>query len=564
MTIRRTATLLLAVLSALVVFGVTAPAASAHAGLLRTTPGDAEILETGPLEVTLTFSEPVGTGLGALRVLTAKGERVDNGTVTRTAGNTVVHVPVRPGIAEGTYVVVWRVVSADSHPVSGAFTFQVGSANVDPESLLGKGDLTSLSDSPRSPSVLLGVSRLLGFAALMVLLGGAIFCLLLWPAGLGTQAVRRLLVGAAAVEFVAAGGALLLQGPYAAGLSPLQAFDGDLVRAVLDSQYGVATSFRIGLAGVALAVLLAGRGSSGRFLTGVVAALGVGCAATWSAAGHAGVGSWQPFTAVFDTTHLLTVSTWVGGLVLITVGLRGRWTPEQIAVILPRWSRLAIWSVGLLVATGVFAGLREVGNLGALFATPYGRLLLVKTTAVGLMVLLALIGRSFVRHHYPRRSRSEAAGLIGEEQVPPSRDEVAGLRRSVSLEAGLAAFVLVVTALLVNTTPAKAAFNPPYSGRSAAGPLMVQIDVYPARKGLNGVHIYTVGAGGRTVDVAEVTGTFERADGELITVSAKHKSLGHYEDLALALPAKGTWTITLQIRVNEFDSYPTTQTLEVS
>jgi copper transport protein len=103
-------------------------------------------------------------------------------------------------------------------------------------------------------------------------------------------------------------------------------------------------------------------------------------------------------------------------------------------------------------------------------------------------------------------------------------------------------------------------FAPPYTGRSTAGPLTVAVDIYPARAGLNGLHIYTVGAGGRTVDVAEVTGDVVRSDGEQITIHPKHKSLGHYEDLSLVLPAKGRWTIELQIRVNNTDSYPTTQT----
>jgi copper transport protein len=115
-----------------------------------------------------------------------------------------------------------------------------------------------------------------------------------------------------------------------------------------------------------------------------------------------------------------------------------------------------------------------------------------------------------------------------------------------------------VTAILVNTTPAKAAFAPPYTGKSTAGPLTVAVDIYPARKGLNGFHVYTVGAGGRTVDVAEVTGDVFKGS-EKITVHPRHKSLGHYEDLNLVLPATGTWTVELQIRVNDTDSYPTTQ-----
>jgi copper transport protein len=184
-------------------------------------------------------------------------------------------------------------------------------------------------------------------------------------------------------------------------------------------------------------------------------------------------------------------------------------------------------------------------------------------TLVGLMLLFALVGRAFVRQHYTRPVVAAASDVALEARPEPTDEDVAGLRRSVAIEAGLAAIVLAVTALLVNTTPAKAAFAPPYTGRSTAGPLAVAVDIYPARKGLNGLHIYTVEAGGRTVDVAEVTGDVVRSDGEKITVHPKHKSLGHYEDLNLVLPAKGKWTIELQIRVSDVDSYPTTQSFMI-
>jgi copper transport protein len=542
MRLKRIVTVLLTMLAAALLLGVAAPSASAHAALLRTTPGDAEILAAGPPEVTLTFGEPVGIGLGNLKVLSAEGDRVDEGAVTRNRN--VVHIPLKPDLQDGTYVVVWRVVSEDSHPVSGAFTFSVGAPSVDSSKLLGRGNLTSITEAPRAPGIALGVSRFAGFAALVVLLGGSIFCLVIRAAALPI----RLLAIAAGVEALAAAAALLLQGPYASGRALSEVSSGSLLKEVLHSQYGGATACRIGLSFLALALLLFFRKPI------LLVVVGVGIAATWSLAGHAGVGTWQPWTFASDVTHLITVSAWVGGLTLIVRGLRNRWTLAEQAAILPRWSKLATWSVVALIATGTFAGIREVGELDALFSTRYGALLLAKDGLVGLMLLFALIGRSHVRQHYTHRA--------DDASDEPTEEDVAGLRRSTSIETGLAVVVLVVTALLVNTTPAKAAFAPPYSGRSVAGPLTVQVDIYPARKGLNGLHIYTVGAGGRTVDVEEVTGEIAR-EGDELTIHAKHKSLGHYEDLHLVLPEKGHWTITLQVRTSDTDSYETKQELDV-
>ena len=542
-------TLLVSLLCALVLLGLAAPEASAHAALLRTTPGDSEILQTGPPEVTLTFGETVGIGLGQLKVLSADGKRVDSGAPTQSDRGTVVHVPVQSGLADGSYVVVWRVVSADSHPVSGAFTFSVGKPSADAKSLLGKGNLTSINAAPRAPSIALGVTRFVGFSALLLFFGTALFCLLLWPAGV--PQLRRTLLGAAVVEAVMAVLALFLEGPYAAGEGLGKTFDGALLDAVLKTKYGEATSARIAVAAVAaVAVLVVGR-RAGRAPAGLLALLGLVLSMTWSAAGHAGVGEWQPWTDLLDTAHLVFVSAWVGGLVTLVRGLR-RWSEDEQAALLPGWSRLAFWSVVLLVGTGVFASVREVGELGALFSTRYGLLLVAKDALVGLMLLFALVGRAYVRSRYTHRD--ETAELDDEG--------VAGLRRSVGIEAGLAVVVLAVTALLVNTTPAKAAFAPPYTGRSQAGPLTVQVDIYPARKGLNGLHVYTVGSGGLTTDVAEVTGYLVKGD-EKITVDPRHKSRGHYEDLSVVIPGKGSWTIDLEVRVSDLDSYETKQTFTV-
>ncbi len=547
----RTACVLLLTLLSLLLLGAAAGPAQAHAALLRTAPGDNEILPSGPDEVTLTFAENVSIGLGNLKVVTADGQRVDTGAPSRSDGDTVVHIPVRSGLADGSYVVLWRVVSADAHPVSGAFTFSVGAPSLDTSALLGRGNITSIAPNPRAPGIALGTARFLGHSALVVLLGGALFALLLWPSGV--PRVRRLLLAAGVVEAGSAAAALLLQGPYASGNPLSSVTDTALLRAVAPSQYGVATLARTALSLLAIGAVLALR-RPGRAGPAVVSALSVGIAGCWSAAGHAGVGIWQPFTYVSDVVHLVSASAWVGGLVVLGLGLRRWWDDADQARVLPGWSRVAFWSVVALVASGTFASLREVGELAALVSTTYGRLLVAKVALVGLMLLLALVGRAYVRaHHGPARS-------------PVDAEDAAGLRRSTALESALSVGALLVTAVLVNTTPAKAAFAPPYSGRSAAGPLTVQVDVYPARRGLNGLHVYTVGAGGRTVDVEEVTGYVERVGvegGDRISVDTPRKSLGHYEDLSVVLPAKGTWTITLQVRVSDVDSYPVTQTLTI-
>jgi copper transport protein len=555
--IRRRATALLGgLLTALLAFLATATPAAAHAALLSTTPANNEIAATSPPEVTLTFGEAVGTGLGALKVLSATGDRADTGQVTRSDDNKVVHVPLRPALAEGSYVVVWRVVSADSHPVSGTFVFSVGK----PSTLTGyQGRITP----PRSPSLMLGVSRALGFGGLVLLLGGALFVLLLWPSATALSGVRRLLAGAAIVELLMATAGLLLQGPYAAGLSPTHAFDSGLLSGVMDTQYGKATATRVALSGVAVGVALLLRRLPGRSGSAAMAVMGVGIAATWAAAGHGGAGTLQPWTFAFDVVHLVSVSAWAGGLVLLGLGLRGGWSDADTAKRLPRWSQLATVAVIALVSTGLFAGWREVRSVAALTSTAYGGLLVTKTILVLFMLMMGALGRAHVRKHYLVPVAHAATDLSSPARAAPTAEEAAQLRRTTLNETVLAALVLAVTAVLVQTPPAASAYAPPYSGVSVAGPYKVQVDLYPAHKGLNGLHLYTLGADGRTVDVEEITGALTRADGEDITVRPAHKSLGHYEDLHVIVPSTGAYTLTLQIRVNDIDSYATTQKIVV-
>ena len=112
-----------------VVLGPAAPA-SAHAALVGTDPGNGTIVPDAPNRVTLTFSEPVQLLSDKIQVLGPDGSRADQGQPTQ-AGNTV-NISLRSGGARGTYLVSYRVVSADSHPVGGSFSYSVGAPSTTP------------------------------------------------------------------------------------------------------------------------------------------------------------------------------------------------------------------------------------------------------------------------------------------------------------------------------------------------------------------------------------------------------------------------------------------------
>ncbi len=153
---------------------VAAPAASAHAVLESTTPTQAAVLTTAPTEVDLRFDESVEVALGAIRVLDSNGNRVDVGAAHHPNGSgRDVAVGLRSGLTNGTYLVSWRVISADSHPVGGTFTFSIGHAGAVASVTSSSGDHTV--------AVLFVVARFLGYAGLVVFVGGWLFTLLCRP-----------------------------------------------------------------------------------------------------------------------------------------------------------------------------------------------------------------------------------------------------------------------------------------------------------------------------------------------------------------------------------------------
>jgi copper transport protein len=121
------------------------PAASAHAVLLRTEPGNDEVAETSPEQVVLHFDEPVESALGSVRVYDGNGERVDTGDLSRPEPE-IVAVALQSNLDRGTYTVAWRAISADSDPIRGAFVFHVQAPGQQPSGIAAE----VLEDTPCS------------------------------------------------------------------------------------------------------------------------------------------------------------------------------------------------------------------------------------------------------------------------------------------------------------------------------------------------------------------------------------------------------------------------------
>src|SRR6202011_3285753 len=132
--------------------------------LQSTDPPSGAVLAKSPGSVVLHFGEDVEIQFGALRVFDAQGKRVDTGNPYHPHGDghaAAVNVP--NGLGSGGYVVTWRVISADSHPVHGAFTFQIGAggAGAAEASKAQATKLLAASGGSRTVGVVFGVIRFL-------------------------------------------------------------------------------------------------------------------------------------------------------------------------------------------------------------------------------------------------------------------------------------------------------------------------------------------------------------------------------------------------------------------
>ena len=333
-----------------------APAAFGHATLQQSTPGNNSIARQSPREVTLQFSEAVETAFGSIRVYDCGGTRVDSGKIVRPSDSSVA-VTLDRRLPAGTYTVTWRVISADAHPVAGAFTFHVKSASAGGEcaQVFGEG-------TPSSIDALFKFARALDFALILLVVGGAAaLALVLRSAAFELRArLYRILAGLALGLVVAGVLCIVLQGAVAGGFGLSEAFRWDTVDSVLQTRFGKAFLWQLGLAVViAPAAFLASR-SRNASLGWLVLAPALLLLPTLAAAGHARTSG--TIALVADVVHVAAASVWVGGLAFTVLALllagADRWPLAARAV--PVFSILAVGSVVTLIVAGTFRGYQEV------------------------------------------------------------------------------------------------------------------------------------------------------------------------------------------------------------
>lgn len=483
--------------------------AAAHALLSKSSPSNGERLEASPTDVLITLTEEPDLALSSFDVIDVDGTSFTQGDAALTDPLTVA-IGVQD-LPTGVYTVSWRVVSVvDGHLTSGTFAFGVG---VDP-SEAAAASVSGVAESPFIGTV----GRWLFYFGVALLLGLATMTTIAGPPG-----VRRVLL-------VALGSAFLVLGLASIGLGQLSSA-GVGIGDFLSSGTGRPLVLRaVGV--VAVVALTLGQPSklrayfvlvAGLFLIGVHAGGG-------HAAAHAGIGP-----MAIQTAHFAAAAVWAGGLTALVVGWLDQ-GPEARAEAVKGFSRMAFWVFVLVGVTGALRAIEEVGSWGGLINDGYGRIVLAKIVAFGVLLALASVNRFRVLRKLEER--------IGQ------------LRKLGAAEIAIAASVMILTGFLAQgvpsaTTAAAAAENTlVVRGENFSGTLRAELTMRPGRPGVNSFSLKLTDADGDSLGDAAVRLIFSHMDSNLggSELQLESEGDGVWTARSSNLALEGRWKISVLVQ----------------
>jgi len=522
-------------LALLVITGV----AWAHPSLVRSEPPANSTLDTAPSQVAVWLDEAVEPEYAHLSVYDSRGQRVDRldaQYLPAFTGDAVAAIVVSlPPLPQGSYVVVWRVISVgDGHAVGGAFAFGVG---VPPDTGAA---LSAAAEANTEPDLSTHLIRFFGLLGQLVLLGMVAFRVLVWDPGaralasaglpldevaLMTEARRYLTVAADILV-----GALVIG---VMGALYLQARDSGVVFwELFGTRWGAIWIARAAIALVA-AVLLEGL-MDGRRPAWLGGGLALALVTTTTLTSHSAARSGLLGLAA-DLAHQAGAAVWLGGLLMLAIGLlsarravpqpeaRDRLRAEWVA----RFTGLAAASVGALLASGLVLAGQQVGDWSSLALTRYGQAVLIKAAIVAGALALAA---------YNSLRSARSAGWV-------------------AVEAGVVLGALLLAARLtdlppgVSTTLADEAMAPEgMTFEAQAGNLALEGRMSPARAGANVFSLALTGPDGLAVEGAEVRLTFLAVGSALSTeAEAAETGVGVYMVSSPGLAREGQWQMRVSV-----------------
>jgi copper transport protein len=509
-----------AILAAIFAVLAGSNAACAHASLVRSDPADGVVVAQPPPKVTLTFNEPVSPL--ALRLVAPGGAVVDLKDIEARGATVAVALPA--GLARGTHLLSWRVISADGHPVGGALTFSIGQPIGAPPPV-GQ-------DTGTGWRAATWFARLALYLGLFVGVGGAFYGRWIarsFPSRGAMAAIRVALLGGLAAAVLSAG----LQGVDMLSVSLSELGGRQVWQSGLTSAYGLT----LGLAAAALALGLAANLLSGPIARwcSALALAGVGFAL--AASGHAATAGPELITRPAVFLHGVAVAFWVGALLPLGAALRrGDGRAELL-----RFSKAIPVPLVVLVATGIVLAAVQLERFDALWTTAYGLTLFRKLVAVCILLAFAAVNRLLT----PRVAAGNAtAGRW--------------MFRSIQVEL---AIVVVILGLVASWR-----FTPPPRSLFAAETQPVHVHIH-TEKAMADLRIEPPGPAGRRITIGVLDGEFRPLGAKEVELVLSQPAAG-IEPLRLAAvrdgptdwrvdgvraPLRGRWHVRVNILVSDFE-----------
>ncbi|MFL5921847.1 MAG: copper resistance CopC/CopD family protein [Gaiellaceae bacterium] len=527
----------------------------AHAALLQTVPVASRTINAAPPEVRLRFSEPIEARFAIVSVTDAAGGQVTDGDPSTVPGSPQTLVTPLRRVPESWYLVFWRVISADGHPVRGAFTFAVGPNPGPPPQF----QVPSLSETATTTRLL--VARWVAFLAVLSALG--LFVLRTLIARPVTRAVRGCSLRSLNVAFAVAVGVALVAIPIYVLLATAQFtlrsfWDlGNVVPAARSSGFGrdfLDLEVVLALFGsTAAAAIYVDRPEreqrSVAELLALPAALAAGIAVLLlpALAGHAGQKAPRGLSLPLDTAHLAAAAIWLGGLIglvvfWLTVGRAGR--AAALAYVVPRFSAVAFCAVLLLIGTGIGQAFLELPTLASLWQTSYGQALIWKIGLLAAALVLAAVNLARTK---PRLEGGDASAPLLLRRLV--QGEIVFVVAAL-FAAGVLASLAPPSSALARVQDISARVGPgPVSELVAKDPYRVHVRVTPNRAAVENAFSVSLTRNGRPVRGAEVVTKFDMLDMEMGEQSYRFRELrpGVFRRSAPALVMVGHWALQFEV-----------------
>jgi copper transport protein len=517
--------------------GFTGSRVLAHAQLVASSPASGAVLPEPPDELRLVFSEPLEAEATSLDLSALDGTSILERAGGVDPGDPFALVAAAPDLGDGIYTLTWRNLSAaDGHVTEGFLYFGVGEVE-------GSLPAPSGHDVHGDTDVIGVVGRWLTYLGLLAALGLTAFQWLVLREGEVPRRLARLIAAGLALASIAT-----LVIALAAGLEA-----GAGASYLIESRTGLLQLARAGVAAVGAAILLIGPGAWARPVAIATGLVGI---VLLILSGHASAVEGQA-AIVAGVVHVAAVGIWLGGVAgMLLLLVRPAWiaasAPPPMRTVVPRFSALALASIGLVVATGAYSAWVETGSILPI-GTEYGLTLIIKSALV-----LGALTMGGLNYFDGGRMMHWLDGF-------PTR---------IKVEVLLAAAILVMSAALATTPPVEEASGvaieplPDAFGEIAPGMTM---EIVAGRPGVNRIVVRTPEAmvavdrmelslenldGGSATSVPLVLEGMAGAEPMLGTEHTVHITPNPDGTIdwtadAIVLPADSHWDASVRILTNE-------------